>query len=135
MILLLLNILTLHLFIFLLSFNNLFWFIVFSLLLHLGRFLVNGFWKRKLGNQTWLLFIIFKLQPNRCFFNFLIDKQVGTLTLPSPVFTTETINFNIMRIKLSNSFIIKLYPSIFALLDIAEIMTKLSTSIMQHNTL
>ena len=57
------------------------------------------------------------------------------MTLSSPVLTTKAINLNIMRIKLSNSLIVEFYPSVFALLDIAEIMTELSTSIMQNNTL
>lgn len=81
------------------------------------------------------MLIIIKLKSYWCFLNFLINKQVSTLTFSSPVFTTKTIYFNIMRIKLSDSFIIELNPSILALLNIAEIVTKLSTSIMQNNTL
>lgn len=44
--------------------------------------------------------------------------------------SSEAIDFNIVRIELSNSFIVKLYPFIFCFFDVAEIVAELSTSIM-----
>lgn len=51
------------------------------------------------------------------------------------MFTSETVNLNVMWIKLSYPLIIELNPSVVTLLYIAEIMTKLCTTVMQYNTL
>jgi hypothetical protein len=71
---------------------------------------------------------------NGCFLHFLIDQQVGTLAFSPPVLTTEAVHLDIMRIKLSHTLIVKLYPTAFRLLDVAEVMAKFSRSIVQDDS-
>ena len=68
------------------------------------------------------------------FLNFLINKQIGILALSSPMLASETISLHIMSIILLNSLIVELNPSSIILLDVAEIVPELGTSVMKNNT-
>ena len=50
------------------------------------------------------------------------------------MFSSITVILNIMRIEFSHSFIVELNPLIIRFLDVTEIVTKLSTSIMQNHS-
>lgn len=67
--------------------------------------------------------------------NFFINKQIGVLTFSSPMFSSKAIWFDIMWIKLSDSFIIELNPTIVRLLYITEVVTKVCGTIVKYNSL
>lgn len=106
----------------------------FALLFHFSWRDIERIGKRKLFECLVLLFYSIEFKSNRCFFDFFIKKEVCTLAFTPPMLASKTINFNVMRVKLSNSLIIKFNPSIFAFFNVAEIVTKLSASVMQDNS-
>jgi hypothetical protein len=71
----------------------------------------------------------------RVFIYLFIDEKVSILTLSSPMLSSKAINFDIMWIKLSYSFIIELDPMIVRLLDIAKVMPKVCRTIMKYDSL
>lgn len=73
---------------------------------------------------------VIKFQMKWMLFNFLVDEQIGTLTFSAPVFPSIAVPFNIVWIKFSHPFVIELNPSRISLFNIAEIVPKLSTTIV-----
>lgn len=71
-----------------------------------------------------------ELESKRSFLDFFIDQEIGTLAFSPPMFPSKAVDFNVMGIEFSDSFVIKFYPFVFWFFDIAEIMAELCTSIM-----
>lgn len=71
----------------------------------------NRITQRVLIEQTLFFLFIIELKMKWCFVDLLIDQQVSTLTFSSPVFSSEAVNLDIMRIEFSDTFIVELYPS------------------------
>ena len=51
------------------------------------------------------------------------------------MFTSKALNFYVTWIKLSDSFIVELNPKVITFLYVAEVMAKVSSSVMHHNSL
>ena len=73
-----------------------------------------------------------KLKNDRSFHYFFIDQQIGTLRFTSPVLASETIRFNVSGVILPNSFVVKFDPLVLVFLDVREVMSKISSSIVKN---
>lgn len=82
-----------------------------------------------------LLFLVVELQDEIGFLFSLVDEEVGTLALPTPVLATETVNLDIVGIELSNPLVIELYPLVLTFANVAEVVSEIGGSIVQDNPL
>lgn len=89
----------------------------------------------ELPNQLILSFKGVKFKSQRSFLDFFINQEISTLTFPSPMFTSKTIDFDIMRVELPHSLVIELDPFCIGFFYITEIVPKLCTTIVQNDTL